>query len=140
MKVSDLILECESQGIHLAFQGDSLKATGKPEALKRLVPMLKSHKQEIQAELSRKHEGAARAFLDRLRLFRFDLVQQDIEAGANPEELERINNMAWEFMQVDGLEFSESIKIAAEIVVSCNVVICEAAYQSVKDLHKKLTA
>lgn len=140
MNTSDLLFECESQGIQLIFQGDSLKATGKPEALRRLVPMLKSHKQEIQAELIRKHEQAAKSFIDRLSLFCFDLPEQEIDAGTNLAELDRINNMAWEFMEVDGLEFSESIKTAQEIVKACQVAACEAAYQSVRELHKKLTA
>lgn len=137
MKTSDLLLECESQGIQLIFQGDSLKATGKPEALKRLVPMLKSHKQEIQAELIRKHEQAAKSFIERLSLFCFDLSEQEIEAGADLAELDRINNMAWEFMEADGLEFSESIKIAQEIVKACRVATCEAAYTKVRSLVER---
>jgi hypothetical protein len=43
--------------------------------------------------------------LEKLRLFRFDLVVHDIEGGYPVDELERVYNMAWEFMQVDGMAY-----------------------------------
>ena len=74
---------------------------------------------------------------DALALFRFDLVQQEIEDGHPAEELHRVNNMAWEFMQADGMAFDEAITKAAEIVAKCAAVECEAAYADVMALFKK---
>jgi hypothetical protein len=69
-----------------------------------------------------------------LEQFRFDLIPDAIAAGSSILELERVNNMAWEFMKVDGLPFNEAIRMAAEIVVSCEVSVCEAAYEDVQAL------
>ena len=73
-----------------------------------------------------------------LAQFRFDLVQEDMEAGIPCEEIYRINNMAWEFMQVDGMGFDAAIKLAAQIVVHGQVTACEAAYVDVMALFKRL--
>lgn len=51
----------------------------------------------------------------------------------------RLNNMAWEFMQINGLTFQDAINLAAEIVVFGQVVQCEAAYVNVMALWQKLT-
>jgi hypothetical protein len=77
--------------------------------------------------------------LDLLRLFRFDLVAHDIEDGYPVDDLERVNNMAWEFMQVDGMKFSEALHLAAEIVTERDVVVSEAAYEDVRALWLKVT-
>ena len=63
-----------------------------------------------------------------LTQFRFDLVQAEIDGGQPANELNRVNNMAWEFMQVDGMVFEDAIRLAAEIVVNCQVAACEASY------------
>lgn len=74
--------------------------------------------------------------LEVLRQFRFDLIEGKENAL---QEIDRVNNMAWEFMKVDGLLFNEAIKLAAEIVVSCDVSASEAAYEDVQALWKRLT-
>lgn len=73
-----------------------------------------------------------------LTQFRFDLVQADIDAGQPVDELHRVNNMAWEFMQVDDMTFGDAIRIAKEIVAKCQVAICEAAYADVMLLFQKM--
>jgi len=74
---------------------------------------------------------------DTLALFRFDLVQRDIEDGYPAEELTRVNNMAWEFMRVDGMGFDEAIRAAAEIVAHTQIAACEAAYADVMVMFSK---
>ncbi|MBS1169617.1 MAG: hypothetical protein H6R01_535 [Burkholderiaceae bacterium] len=58
---------------------------------------------------------------------------------ADRKDICRINNMAWEFMQSDGLTFQEAINLAAEIVVKGQVAQCEAAYADVLAFWRKLT-
>ena len=77
--------------------------------------------------------------LQSLAQFEFDLMQDDIDAGYPVEELNRVNNMAWEFMQVDRMTFDKAIKLAAEIVVHGQVEACEAAYEDVQALWRKVT-
>ncbi len=74
-----------------------------------------------------------------LEQFRFDLIPDAITTGYSIQELERVNNMAWEFMKVDGLPFNEAIRIAAKIVASCDVSACEAAYEDVQTLWNRLS-
>ena len=74
-----------------------------------------------------------------LALFRFDLVQAEIDAGNPADELRRVNNMAWEFMQADQMAFSDAIRCAAEIVAGCNVAACEAAYVDAQELWRQIS-
>jgi hypothetical protein len=64
------------------------------------------------------------------------------ECSADPEAsvLARLNNMAFEFMTVDGMEFDEAIRVAAEIVAYCAVAACEASYEDVQALWKRIAA
>lgn len=75
---------------------------------------------------------------DTLALFRFDLVQQEIADGHPADELNRVNNMAFELMQADGMAFDEAIKLAGEIVAHGRIAACEAAYVDVMALFKRL--
>lgn len=70
-----------------------------------------------------------------LRQFRFDLIEG---TAASVQEIDRVNNLAWEFMKVDDLPFTEAIRLAAEIVVSCEVKSGEAAYEDVQALWRRL--
>jgi hypothetical protein len=83
----------------------------------------------------------AKFFIDKskLELFRFDLVHQDIEDGHPADELHRVNNMAWEFMQVESMAFDEAVKLAGEIVAHAQIAACEAAYIDVMALFKKVS-
>ena len=74
-----------------------------------------------------------------LAQFEFGLVRAEIEAGHDAGELHRVNNMAWEFMQTDGMAFGDAIKLAAEIIVSGQVAACEATYEDVQGLWQKVT-
>ncbi len=47
--------------------------------------------------------------------------------------------MAWEFMKVDEMAFADAIRLAAERVVSCEVSACEAAYEDVQALWRRLS-
>ena len=73
-----------------------------------------------------------------LRQFRFDPVEADIAAGHPADYLNRMNNMAWEFMKADGMTFADAIRAATEIVAACEVAACEAAYEDVQALWKRI--
>ncbi len=66
--------------------------------------------------------------------FRFDLVQSDINSGYPADDLHRVNNMAWAFMQKGGMGFEEAIKHAAVIVAATQIAAYEAAYIDVMAL------
>ena len=89
----------------------------------------KQHQQQIHRELT---ESA-------LTQFQFDRVQAEIDAGYPADELHRVNNLAWHFMQTDGIGFDDAIQKAAIIVVSGQAAACEVAYIDVMDLFKRLT-
>ena len=74
--------------------------------------------------------------LEALRQFRFDLIEGTSDSV---QEIDRVNNMAWEFMKVDEMAFADAIRRAAEIVVSCEVSACEAAYEDVQALWGRLS-
>lgn len=79
------------------------------------------------------------ALATKLRLFRFDLITQEIAEGYPADELHRVNNLCWEIMQADGLPFNEAMWIAAEIVAACNMAECERSYTSVQALWRRIT-
>jgi hypothetical protein len=70
--------------------------------------------------------------------FRFDLVQSDIDSGYPADDMHRVNNMAWEFMQADQMAFGEAIKLAADIVINGKWSACERAYVDVLALFTRL--
>lgn len=74
--------------------------------------------------------------------FRFDLTDEDIAAdiaaGYPATDIVRVNNMAWEFMQHDGMTFSEAIREAAKRVTDYSIMECEAAYEDVQALWRRM--
>jgi|GEM_PF-4981772 len=73
-----------------------------------------------------------------LEQFRFDLVEALIAAGHPADELNRMNNMAWEFMKADGMTFVEAIRAAADVVGACEIAACEAAYEDTQALWRRM--
>jgi hypothetical protein len=145
MNISAILGECKSHGVTVFLANGKVSAKGNREALDKFRPVLKQHKVEVQRFLSEQSESVvsthanSRSIAESLAQFRFDLVQADIDAGYPVAELHRVNNMAWEFMQVDGMAFKDAITLAAEIVVSGQVAACEAAYCDVMALFQKVT-
>lgn len=90
--------------------------------------------------LENKHPKPEQNILAMMSLFKFDELQGEITDEKSTIELDRLNNMAWEFMQNDGMAFSEAITLAASIVINCQRAQCEAAYIEVKMLYKELVA
>ncbi len=84
-------------------------------------------------------EGKAE-LLSRLEQFQFDLVEADIASGAPTAELDRVNNLCWEFMDADGMPFDQALAVAASIVVTCEPAPCEAGYTDVRQLWRELTS
>lgn len=149
MNIASILSECRSHGVTVFLANGKASAKGSREALDRFRSVLKQHKAEVERFLSaqdRRGIDAARAqptdkpntVMQSLAHFNFDLMQADIDAGYPADELHRINNMAWEFMQVDRMAFDEAIKLAAEIVVFGQVTACEAAYENVQALFNRM--
>ena len=74
--------------------------------------------------------------LRQLAQFRIDDCLDDPELHL----IDRINNMAYCFMETDGMAFESAIALAAEITVHCSVAHCEASYVNVRELWLRLTA
>ena len=74
-----------------------------------------------------------------LQQFGFDSLCKEIKEGCLATDLDRVNNMAWEFMKVDGLSYNEAIKLAAELVALCEISVCESAYEDVQALWIRLS-
>jgi hypothetical protein len=105
------------------------------------IPAIPAIREAKALETTSENSQIARialAKLDLLKQFRFDDVQADIADGYPAEELSRINNMAWEFIEADGMPFDQAIKAAAEIVTTCAAADCEKAYTDVMQLWERL--
>ena len=64
--------------------------------------------------------------------FRFDLVQNEIdELGYSKALLSRINNMTFELMDGDDMNFEEAIQLAASIVFNLPFAPCELRYVNI---------
>ncbi len=74
-----------------------------------------------------------------LRPFRFDLVEADIADGCPAADLDRVNNLTWHFMEADGMEFAEALRVAAGIVAHCDPAPCEQAYLDVRTLWHRIS-
>lgn len=138
MSATQLLDYCSAAGVKVYLSKASVKVRGNSEAVRRMMPLLRSRKAEVHAYLCQATSlpdgtDQERLFLQ-LEPFMLDTVTDDPDR----DEVNRVNNMTWEFMQVDGMEFSDAIRLAAEIVVSCEVAVCEAAYTDVMALWERL--
>lgn len=77
--------------------------------------------------------------IEALRPFQFDLVEADIEAGYPASEIDRVNNLTWHLMEADGMAFDDALRIAADIVATCDPAPCEQAYRDVRQLWRRIT-
>ena len=137
MNAKTLIRDCRNLGVSIYLDAGAIKLRGAPDLVKSVQTKLRPHKSELQEYLS-KSPAENNVMQFNLALFRFDLMAAEIEAGYPPELLTRLNNMAWELMQADGMSFNDAIRIAAEIVVSCKVAACEATYEDVQALFERV--
>ncbi len=78
------------------------------------------------------------ALAAKIRQFRFDLIEQEIADEYPAAELHRLNNLCWDFMEVDGLPFDQAMRLAAEIVVACEVAKCGRSHSDVQVLWKRI--
>ena len=132
MTAMRLLEDCRAKGIEIYLVNGSLKIRGDIELVRQLTPELRKRKAELlqyfEAEAA---NDTVHALLQRIEAFGFD----DSHGMA---ETTRVNNMAWEFMQVDGMPFSEAIRTASDIVSHCHAAVCEAAYDDVRTLWERL--
>ena len=128
MSTATLIQEARAEGVLLSLTpAGTLKVIGNEVAVHQWVPTLRPHRQ---------------ALLDALRsaisAFKFDLVEQESAEITSAEELRRTNNVCWHFMQVDGMAFSQAMRVAADLVVSCPPAPCEAGYDDPHEIWRRL--
>lgn len=120
------IMECRERGISLFLENGTLLAGGNRDAVAAALPLIRANKAAIIQHLQ------SEAIRQQLAPFRF---RETIDTP----ETERINNMAWEFMQADGMTYAEAIRVAAAIVVDGNMADYEAAYEDVRALWRRIT-
>ncbi|MBS0308493.1 MAG: hypothetical protein JSS58_05940 [Proteobacteria bacterium] len=140
MTPAAIIQQAQAGGVRLALSpSGTIKATGDGAAVNRWLEVIREHKTEIIGVLkvAAIPDDQTQA-LEKLALFRFDLIRADIEAGYPASDLHRVNNMAWEFMQTDGMAFEDAIRMAADIVATTQAAACEAAYVDVMALFDRL--
>lgn len=106
----------------------SIHASSK-EPLTRLTPLTR---QQVQLQKN------SAAIAEMLVPFQLDRASHLHDPGYPAFDLQRVNNMAWEFMAVDGMHFDCAIRLAAEIVVSGQVAVCEATYANTMELFEKV--
>lgn len=126
MSTEAFIMECKEKGISLFLENGDLRIGGKRNVVSAALPIIRENKAAIIRYMQYE------AFRQQLEPFRLD------DTPDTPET-ERINNMAWEFMQEDGMPYAEAIRQAAEIAAKCYAAPCEAAYESVMELWKRIT-
>ncbi len=142
MNTIGLLKECLTQGVTIYLSGREVKLRGSPDAIRRMTPMLKARKTEIQEFLSsapshgRPDASDERGkLLSKLTPFFIEKAEDGMFTTLHSE---RINNMAWEFMESDGMAFQEAIRLAAEITSMCPIALCEASYAGVSTLWNRL--
>ncbi len=130
MTPADVIRVARSSGILISLTSSgTIKATGDESSIRHWLDLIRLHRQAII--------GALRHELDR---FRFDLFDKETTAGHLARERQRVNNMAWEFMQADGMSFNEAMQAAAAIAAICPPAPCEASYTNALTLWAELAA
>jgi hypothetical protein len=126
MNPHDLIAKCEAFGVSVKLENGHILLVGQAAAVKNAAVFARPHKENLVA------------YLSGLDQFNFGDLSTDIFTGHDLYPIHRTNNMAWEFMQADGMSFSDAIKLAREIVSSRQVAMCEAAYIDVFELIQRI--
>ena len=128
MALRDWIGKGNHGAIHAIYANDEVRCTPKIAKIAEIALAKQDNKQTVF-----RSTVASKANLEQ---FRFDLIEGTADSV---QEIDRVNNMAWEFMKVDEMAFADAIRLAAEIVVSCEVSACEAAYEDVQALWGRLS-
>lgn len=106
---------------HLTRQTKGESGHGMPSVLKPVPPV-----PPVPFKTSDEDKTTADRLEQVLSQFRFD------------EGQERLNNMTYEFMTVDGMTYAHALRIASEVVRICAVASCEAAYKDVQALWRSI--
>ncbi len=131
--MSDLSIlkKAKLEGVEISLNPDgTIRATGSADILLSIRDSLQRNKTAIVEHLK------LRAALEQ---FQFDLVEAEIAAGAPAAEIYRTNNLAWRFMEQEGMPFGQAIAVAASIVVACEPAPGESEYTDVRSLWHELT-
>lgn len=117
-----LIDKCRESGVLIDLDGDGLKLSGEPDAVRAAAEHLRPFKQIIVEHLT-----------DMLSQFRFDLVEKDID----PDELRRVNNICYRLVHVCGWQFEEAMTAAATWAINNPPHPDEKDFIDVLNLWKK---
>ncbi len=144
MTPAAIIREAYSEGVRLTLSpAGTIKVAGEGMAVNRWIAVIRQRKAEIIDELKaasgEKTNDLLKPTVEILEQFQFDLVEQEIAAGAPVAELDRTNNLAWRFMEQEGMPFGQAIAVAASIVVACEPALGESEYTDVRSLWHELT-
>ena len=137
MALTDLIRKRSADGSAIASPAISAKQVEQPSSkIAKLAGIALANIPTAESKLTTNNFGMPD--IEMLRQFRFDLVAAEIEAGCPAQEIQRVNNLAWELMKVDSIRFADAVRTAAEIVAHCDSATCEAAYEDVQALWKQI--
>ncbi len=134
MALRDWIGKGNHGAIHAIYANNEVRCTPKIAKIAEIALAKQDNKQTVFTSAV-----ASKTAYENLEQFRFDLIPSAIAEGSSEQEIDRVNNMAWEFMKVDEMAFADAIRRAAEIAVSCEVSACEAAYEDVQALWRRLS-
>jgi len=76
--------------------------------------------------------------IDALRSIWFDLAEADVEAGFSVSDIDRVNNLCWHIMEAERMAFADALRIAADMLVTCDPAPCERAYRDVCNLWRQI--
>ncbi len=138
MALRDLIRKRSSNSANAKAAIAANDEESQPPSLAEIAEIAVANPPEVRSNLA--ESSPTPSLIEVLRQFRFDLVEAEIAAGHPADELNRANDLAWHFMQEDGLPFELAIRIAADIVINCDPAPCEAAYESAIALWRKVSA
>jgi len=111
-----LIAECEKYGVTVHLDGGALKLRGAPAAVKAAANRLRPHKAAIVVYLGTHPTAVKIKQSDTDLLDRF--ILDDCANDPEPELINRINNITFRLVTMNGWEFSEAMTAAAVWVVN----------------------
>ncbi len=137
MALTDLIRKRSADASAIASPAISAKQVGQQSSkIAKLAGIALANFPTAESKLATNNSGMPD--IEILRQFRFDLVTAEIEAGCPAQEIQRVNNLAWELMKEDSMRFADAVRTAAKIVAHCDRAACEAAYKDVQALWKQI--
>jgi hypothetical protein len=129
MTPHNLIVECESLGVSIQLKAGNIVLLGHPTAVENAAKIARPFKANLIEYLSG---------LDQFNIGESESNKSSPHPTSSIDPIHRRNNMAWEFMQFDGMSYSEAMVLAQEIVSNLQIASCEKAYVDVHELINRI--